>query len=426
MPPRKSNTGRETARKEKASRPARTSRDAADDDKLAKMFQSLVKNVFGVIMVTADDGTVQYVTPSVKRALGYDPVDLFGKKAYEYFKPEDAKNVKRIMKKTLTTGEGSEPFDVRAKSWDGKYHVCQMVIHNLVEGLAFSFHDVTDQRHAEEALRRSEERYRKAFRSSPDSITITEMATGRFIEVNEGFTKMSGYTHEEVIGRTSKELGIWKDPDARDSVVRRLKRDGSVRDFETDFVTKDGDVLACLVSSEWFELQNKRCLVLIARDITDRKLYEKKLKRTSSELERERQELTEKNIALKQILDHIEQEKAEFRNEMTSRIETILNPVLDRLKKSGGRLNKKEIAQLQSGIDSIVGSDVSRFQENLTKLTPRELDICELIKKGFSSKEIATYLNVSVQTVHKHRQLIRRKLQINNQDVNLAAYLRLR
>ena len=411
---------------EKAGSRAPAARDAADDDKLANMFQTLVKNVFGVIMVTASDGTVQYVTPSVKRVLGYDPLELFGQKAYGYLHPNDVKSIKRTVKSVTASRKGSDQFDVRCRHWDGTYRVCQMVIHSLPDGLAFSYHDVTDQRRAEEALRRSEERYRKAFRSSPDSITLSEMSTGRFIEVNEGFVKMTGYTHEEVIGKTSLDIGIWKHPEARDSVVRKLKRDGSVRDFEADFVTKDGDVLHCLVSSEWIELDNQRCLVMIVRDITERKQYEVRLKRTSRELERERQELTEKNIALKQILDHIEQEKAEFRKETSARIEKVLKPVLAKLKDGNGRLNKKEVAQLENGINSIVGADVDRYQENLTKLTPRELDICDLIKKGYSSKEIAAYLDVSVQTVHKHRQLIRRKLQLNNQDVNLAAYLRLR
>jgi PAS domain S-box-containing protein len=330
------------------------------------------------------------------------------------------------MKSVSSTGVGSNPFDVRARHWDGSFRICQAAVQKLPDGLALSFHDVTDQRRAEAALRRSEERYRKAFRSSPDSITISDMATGRFIEVNEGFVKMSGYTYDEVLGKTSLDLGIWRDPDERASVVRKVKRDGSVRDYEADFVTKDGDVLRCLVSSERFDLDNTPCLVIIARDITERKQYEERLERTSRELERDRQELTEKNIALKQILDHIEQEKAEFRKDTRARVETVLKPILVKLKNRDGRLSKKDFAQLEKGIDNIIGADVDRFQENLTKLTPRELDICDLVKKGYSSKEIAAFLNVSVQTVHKHRQLIRRKLQLNNQDVNLAAYLRLR
>ncbi len=399
---------------------------ATSDDQLGTMFQTLVKNVFGVIMVTASDGTIQYVTPSVNRVLGYDPVDLFGKKAYEILHPDDLEACKKIMKTVAATGRGSDPFDVKARHWDGTFRICRTVVQKISDGLAFSYHDVTTQRRTEEALRRSEERYRKAFRSSPDSITITEMATGRFIEVNEGFSRLFGYSTDEVIGKSAIELGVWEKAEHRARVVKMLKRDGAVRDYESDFETKDGDVLRCLVSAEVFELDGKRCMVTIVRDITERKQYEEELERTSRELDRERNELTEKNIALKQILDHIEQEKSEYRKDISSRVETLFKPMIAKLKQGDGRLRKKDLTKLENGINSIAGAGIDRYQQNLTKLTPRELDICDLIKKGYSSKEIAAFLNVSVPTVHKHRQLIRRKLELNNQDVNLAAYLRLR
>jgi PAS domain S-box-containing protein len=426
MSPRKSRTRVSGSAGDKSAGVTPEKRVSTPDDKLGTMFQTLVKNVFGVIMVTAPDGTIQYVTPSVKRVLGYDPVDLFGKKAYELSHRGDRKQIRQMMKSAGTTAAGSEPFDVKTRHWDGTYRICRTVVQKISDGLAFSFHDVTAQRRAEEALRRSEERYRKAFRSSPDSITISELATGRFIEVNEGFERMSGYRQKEVLGKSALDIGLWKNPDARALAVRKLKRDGAVRDFEAEFVTRDGDVLNCVVSAEWFELDNKRCVVMIARDVTERKQYEDELQRTTMELDRESQELTEKNIALKQILDHIEQEKKDIREDMHGRVKKLLKPVIANLKKNDGVLGKKDIASLESGVESIVGSDVDRYRDNLTKLTPRELDICELIKKGYSSKEIAASLSVSVQTVHKHRQVIRRKLQLSNQDVNLAAYLRLR
>lgn len=424
MPPRKNKSGASAS-----TLPGKNEVGPAtltQDDKLGTMFQTLVKNVFGVIMVTAPDGTIQYVTPSVKRVLGYDPVELFGKKAYNITHRADLKKIRQIMKSVGIDGSSSDPFDIKTRHWDGTYRICQTVVHKISNGLAFSFHDVTAQRRAEEALRRSEERYRKAFRCSPDSITISEMTTGRFIEVNEGFEHMSGHSQEDVIGKSSLDIGLWRNPAARAVVEKRLKRDGAVRDYETDFITRDGDILNCLVSAEWFELDKKRCVVMIARDITERKQYEDELHHTSVELERERHELTEKNIALKQILDHIEQEKTEIREELNLRVEKLLKPVIARLKKNDGVLRKKDIALLENGVNGIVGADTDRYKDNLTKLTPRELDICDLIKKGYSSKEIAAFLSVSVQTVHKHRQVIRRKLQLNNQDVNLAAYLRLR
>ena len=69
---------------------------------------------------------------------------------------------------------------------------------------------------------------------------------------------------------------------------------------------------------------------------------------------------------------------------------------------------------------------MKKFEQNRAKLTPRELDVCELIQKGMSSKEIAEELTLSPQTVHKHRRTIRKKLQLDNKGVNLAAFLRAR
>jgi PAS domain S-box-containing protein len=425
MTPRKnkSSAGGESA---PGSARKRNAASRSKDDQLGTMFQSLVKNVFGVIMVTAPDGTVQYVTPSVKRVLGYDPVELFGKKAYGFTHRSERKRIREIVAAVDDDAGSSDPLDVKMRHWEGTHRICRMVVHRIADGLAFSFHDVTEQRRAEAALRRSEERYRKAFRSSPDSITISEMSTGRFIEVNEGFERMSGHSQKDVIGKSSLDVGLWRNPAARALAIKKLKRGGALRDFETDFVTKDGDVLNCVVSAEQIELDGKRCVVMIVRDVTERKQYEDELRRTSAALEREQQELTEKNIALKQILDHIEEEKSEIRKDVHNRVKKLLKPMLSRLRTGEGVLSKSDIALLESGIDGIVGTDADRYRNNLTKLTPRELDICDLIKKGYSSKEIAAFLSVSVQTVHKHRQVIRRKLQLSNQDVNLAAYLRLR
>jgi RNA polymerase sigma factor (sigma-70 family) len=77
-------------------------------------------------------------------------------------------------------------------------------------------------------------------------------------------------------------------------------------------------------------------------------------------------------------------------------------------------------------LNSVIKDDIDQFQNNLAKLTPRELDICELIQEGKTSKEIAESLGLSPETIHKHRQAIRRKLQIDHRGINLSSYLRSR
>ena len=99
-------------------------------------------------------------------------------------------------------------------------------------------------------------------------------------------------------------------------------------------------------------------------------------------------------------------------------------PIIQRLKHGNGYLKPKDIHIMENTLSAIIEKDLDEFKNNLKKLTPRELDVCTLIKRGKSSKEIADSLHISLPTVHKHREIIRRKLQITNKSINLGAYLR--
>jgi RNA polymerase sigma factor (sigma-70 family) len=89
-------------------------------------------------------------------------------------------------------------------------------------------------------------------------------------------------------------------------------------------------------------------------------------------------------------------------------------------------LTPEDIDKIRLGLQRALGEDIDDFQNNIAKLTPRELDVCELIKQGRSTKEIADDLHVSSETVQKHRQSIRKKLQIDRRGLSLASYLRTR
>jgi PAS domain-containing protein len=83
--------------------------------------------------------------------------------------------------------------------------------------------DITQQQRAEAALKASEEKFAKAFHSSPDAITITERDSGRYLEVNDGFCRLTGYSADEVIGRTVYEIGIWADDKQRSALLAELQ-----------------------------------------------------------------------------------------------------------------------------------------------------------------------------------------------------------
>jgi PAS domain S-box-containing protein len=125
-----------------------------------------------------------------------------------------------------------------------------------------------------QALRESEEKFRLTFLSSPDSININRVKDGVYLEINEGFTKIMGYSREEAIGKSSLDLNIWNDPKDRDRLVSVLKKDGIVENLEAEFLRKEGQIRFGLVSARILKIGNKDVILSITRDITERKQME--------------------------------------------------------------------------------------------------------------------------------------------------------
>ncbi|HWF61931.1 MAG TPA: PAS domain S-box protein [Nitrospira sp.] len=144
--------------------------------------------------------------------------------------------------------------------------------------------DITERKRAQEALRESEERFAKAFHTSPHPIGITEVATGRCIEVNDACLQLFGFRREEVIGNTTFMLGIWPNQEDRARFVERLQAGRPVRNLELSFKTKSGDVRHILVSSDLAELNGTLCLVTVGNDITERKQTEADLQEREGRL----------------------------------------------------------------------------------------------------------------------------------------------
>jgi len=146
--------------------------------------------------------------------------------------------------------------------------------------------DISGRKLSEQALRESEEKYSKAFRASPDGLGISELETGRYIEVNEGYCKLYGYRRKEMIGRTSIELGIWANPKDRARLVGGLKTAGKVRNLELRTRTRNGRLRIILLSAESIEIGGKPCLVSVLHDVTDRIQAEQALRESEEKYSR--------------------------------------------------------------------------------------------------------------------------------------------
>jgi two-component system, cell cycle sensor histidine kinase and response regulator CckA len=136
---------------------------------------------------------------------------------------------------------------------------------------------------AEAALKESEEKFRKAFYTSPDSININRLADGMYVSINEGFSRITGYSEADTIGRTSVELNIWANPEDRRKLVAGLKTAGEVNNLDAAFRMKNGQIRYGLMSAAMIDLQGTPHILSITRDITDRRQEEERL-RESTEL----------------------------------------------------------------------------------------------------------------------------------------------
>jgi len=134
------------------------------------------------------------------------------------------------------------------------------------------------QAEVSEALRASEEKFRRAFFLNPDSININRMQDGMYVSINNGFTKITGYTAGEVIGRTSLELNVWVDPEDRKTLVDGLVKNGEVVNLDARFRANNGDIIHGLMSASVLELNGVPHLINITRDISERRRAEEALR----------------------------------------------------------------------------------------------------------------------------------------------------
>ena len=136
--------------------------------------------------------------------------------------------------------------------------------------------EINERKRAEATSRESEEKFSKAFRGSPAMISITTLKDGKLIEVNDSFNLVTGYTREEVIGRTTNELGLWAKVEDRTRMLKILKERGAVKGEEFEFRIKSGEIRTWLFSTEQISISNEPCLIVMAIDITERKRAEEK------------------------------------------------------------------------------------------------------------------------------------------------------
>ncbi|MDP9045545.1 MAG: PAS domain S-box protein [Pseudomonadota bacterium] len=177
------------------------------------------------------------------------------------------------MLETMAVGEGLAVTDFQLRAVDGRALSVQStaVRVDTTSGPAnlSIFFDISARKAVEGALRRSEAMLSHLFATSPDCISLTDMASGRYAMVNPAFCRLTGYGAEEVVGRTGPELSLWQDPSQYDRLLAELAREGTVLDMPAVFISKSGSEVSMLLAAGRFVMDRRDYLVVNARDVTE-------------------------------------------------------------------------------------------------------------------------------------------------------------
>ncbi len=208
------------------------------------------------------------------RTFGYSRQEADGKSGTDIGLWVDPQDRKRFVEAVMMQNQGAG-MEFQLQRFDGAVRYCQ-VFGSFIgkpgrQILMAAYLDITERKQAEMAVEETEERFSKAFRSSPAPMVISDIESGRFIDVNEQWLQMLGHTREETIGHTSFELGIWEDPEVRNMQGRQLRDRGAFRDKSVRFVTKSGTVRDVLWSAEIINLRGTEAMLSLLYDFTERK-----------------------------------------------------------------------------------------------------------------------------------------------------------
>ncbi len=240
------------------------------------------------VVKAAADGGIMSIDENAPGNRGYDRAEIIGKELIHFVAPKDRqKEIENSMfmfeRKLGLRGyhmvmqyRRRIPFEVNGEalhSRDGSPY-----------GIVRVCRDRGKHRKKEETLQSSEQKLFKAFMSSPAPFAVVKIEGRHMIEVNEAMERTIGYRRDELIGHTVKELKLWADPQDEDRLIQMLRTDGTVRDREYEFRTKNGDMIACRYSAERMELSIGPCVLITLLDMNERRQVEATLQRQNSYL----------------------------------------------------------------------------------------------------------------------------------------------
>lgn len=232
-------------------------------------------------------GIFVYVNTAWIEITGYQKHETIGRSVVEmgiYLNLGERTALVEKMQETGSVKELETSFRMKSGEIKDVLTSVQLVYLNNDPHLVMVHKDITGRKQMEKRLQSSEKKFSTAFRSNPDWITISNIREGRYVEVNDAFLETTGYSRDEALGCTIKELEIWAIPDERDLMIKRIMERGIVRNYETVLKTKTKESRNFLVSGEIIDMEGEPHLIIACKDITEQRLTEERLRKSEAEL----------------------------------------------------------------------------------------------------------------------------------------------
>ena len=254
-----------------------------------------------------------------------------------------------------------------------------------------------------------------------EPILITD-DTGNFLFVPPDIDNIFGYRPDEII----KMSNICHLTGSLLVDTEQLDSSTMASDIEITIQGSAGRQFILLTTVKRINLGGK-ARIYSFRDITASKIDEQNLRKANTDLERVIKQLADKlqkkNIALTEVLSHLEIEKQKIAGRVDVNAQKLLLPIIDKLIEKASSIDTRYLLLIKQNLKTLTSSTGIKMTSVKYRLTPQEINLCTLIKGGFSIKEIATMQNLSERTVETHRLNIRKKLGITSSKINLATYL---
>lgn len=237
-------------------------------------YRDLVEHSEDLLCIHDLEGRILSVNPAPARILGYSVEEVLTKNTRDILAPDVRADYGEYVKAIQRDGVATGVLKVVTRSGEHRFWAFRNTLRAdgvnqpVVRGMA---RDVTEQIKAERALRQSEQKFSMAFRSNPAPMSIMSADDGTFLDVNDAFETLTGYTREEVLTRTSLELGLWLDPADRTAFYGAIEEHGRMRNVEARLRCKGGNFATALLSAEIVLVGRQRCVLVAGLDVTARR-----------------------------------------------------------------------------------------------------------------------------------------------------------